>query len=43
MKSVDIKIIFILMQNAFSQEELCTVGPHFKGAYFLDYFCNFAV
>lgn len=26
------------MQNAFSQEELYTVGPHFKGAYFLDYF-----
>ena len=31
------------MQNAFSQEELYTVGPHFKGAYFMDYFCNFAI
>ena len=31
------------MQNAFSQEELYTVGTHFKSAYFLDYFCNFAI
>ena len=43
MKSVDIKIIFYSYAKLISQEEIYTVGPHFKGAYFLDYHCNFAI
>lgn len=43
MKSVDIKIIFYSYAKRIFPRRALHLGPHFKGAYFLDYFCNFAI